>query len=204
MMTIVTSNAEDIENVVLPSIMGDIRNVDIYVSKNRENVNAQDKNGRTMLQYAAEYGDVETVRLLFANNADTDKCDHIHQTPLHWATRNHQPGTVKVLLDNKANVEFPTHKGRTPLQFAAMCSKNKLEFSKEVSQLLLDYNACPLASDKFESCAFDRAWDFHNEPIVRLYETEEVSYHYDFVFSFVNLSKGLFLFFSGALEKSHA
>lgn len=59
-----------------------LKSVPLY-NNSFNNLQLHFQNGRTMLQYAAEYGDVETVRLLFANNADTDKCDHVRSILLH-------------------------------------------------------------------------------------------------------------------------
>ncbi|KAI1302722.1 ankyrin repeat-containing domain protein [Xylaria venustula] len=80
---------------------------------------AKDKNDRTVLSWAAEGGNDDTVGVLLENGAEVDSRDHTNRTPLSYAAASGSADTVKVLLDGSAEIDSRDHDNRTPLSFAA-------------------------------------------------------------------------------------
>lgn len=98
------------------------------------------------LHLAAQYGHVETVKLLLENGADIkaycemDKLDDWwggddHITPLHLAVWYEHVETVKLLLKNGADIHASTGLLNTPIHFAAM--RRDYDPKLEVFELLL-------------------------------------------------------------------
>jgi len=89
-----------------------------YVNPDRSN-----KQGRTLLSWAAENGHEGIVKLLLERkDVNPDSTDMMYgQTPLSWAAEKGQEGIVKLLLGRKdVNPDAPdTMFGRTPLSWAA-------------------------------------------------------------------------------------
>jgi nucleoside phosphorylase len=76
---------------------------------------------RTLLSYAAEYGDAPIVQQLLATGqVDPDFKDSNERTPLSYAAENGHEAVVKLLLEtNRVNPDFRDSNGRTPLSYAA-------------------------------------------------------------------------------------
>ncbi|XP_050305118.1 putative ankyrin repeat protein RF_0381 [Anthonomus grandis grandis] len=77
-------------------------------------INSFDPKGYTLLHYAAEYGNLETVEKLLALKAFPDILNSKRQTPLHLACLNNHTGIVKLLLQHNANVNAKDAIGETP------------------------------------------------------------------------------------------
>lgn len=78
-------------------------------------VNHKDDEGRYPLHIAAETGQVETLQLLFQQEAVLDATDNTGATALHHAARQNHDGAVALLLAAGANVNAQTQRGKTPL-----------------------------------------------------------------------------------------
>ncbi|WP_264688569.1 ankyrin repeat domain-containing protein [Wolbachia endosymbiont (group B) of Catoptria pinella] len=93
------------------------------------NIDANDKNGNTLLYSAAEIGDLNLVKLLLDNGANIEAKNGKYQaTPLHGAVLNEKLSVVKLLLDRSANVNAEDKDNWTPLHYAA--DTNSLDIVK--------------------------------------------------------------------------
>ena len=72
----------------------------------QKDVNARDKDGRTLLHYAANKGYLEIVRLLLEKGANINVQDNDGRTPLHEAMSYHALGVARFLVENGANVNL--------------------------------------------------------------------------------------------------
>jgi ankyrin repeat protein len=84
-------------------------------------VDSKDKNGRTPLSWAADYGQEATVKqLLDTGKVEVDSRDNNGRSPLSWAARNGQEATVKRLVDtSKVDLDSRDNYGQTTLSWAA-------------------------------------------------------------------------------------
>lgn len=97
-------------------------------------VNTVDKKfGKTPLCWAAEYGQLEVVKLLLNHGADFSLADLIGRKPLLWAARYGYKRVVQLLLDRGDSVDSKDKNGRTPLSLAAR------EGHMDVVKLLIKY-----------------------------------------------------------------
>ncbi len=64
-------------------------------------LNARQKDGKTALHYAAQYGPAEALRLLLAAGADATLRDANGQTPLDLATANRRPANAELLSNQR-------------------------------------------------------------------------------------------------------
>jgi hypothetical protein len=81
----------------------------------RASITAEDHNGQTALQWAAENGKKEVVELLLANKAEIDARSSNGRTPLHLAVINGHKDVVELLLANKADVNAQDKRNLTAL-----------------------------------------------------------------------------------------
>jgi len=78
------------------------------------NIHATDNDGSTPLHFAAEYGNLEVVKLLLKRGADKNLKDKYGNTPLESAKSRHQPH-VGPLWNNTEVIEA-LQSDRIPLQ----------------------------------------------------------------------------------------
>jgi FOG: Ankyrin repeat len=104
----------------------------------------QDKEGRTPLSWAAEYGHTEVVKTLLSDGrVDPDRQDNNGQTPLSWAARKGHTEVVKCLLgDGRVDPDRQDNHGTTPLDCAS--SHGHMEIIKA---LLCDSQVDPNGQD---------------------------------------------------------
>lgn len=126
--------------------------------KNPRLVHAHDRDGRTPLHFAAEFGHIEFVKLLLEKGADVNGGEETGVTPLALAE---DPDIVELLLEHKANAngESPTgtalqnaaksyaHYGQLPFQLHDDNPREKVETAairsnwRQITKLLLDAGA---------------------------------------------------------------
>ena len=87
----------------------------ILDSIDRTMVDAEDASGKTLLSWAAEKDDVNTVSRLLAAGANPNKVDKGGRTPLHFAAQTlDSNGCVAQLIAAKAHIEMKDWKGQYP------------------------------------------------------------------------------------------
>jgi uncharacterized protein len=126
----------------------DAETVKKLLSENTQIVNEIDENGRTMLSWAAQQGNLEIVKILLRNGAEINSCDsESMESPLHNAIIEDNIETALYLIDNGADLKMYDVAGRTPLHVLA----NK-------KALGLWENGCDLIVDKIleHGVEFDR------------------------------------------------
>lgn len=84
----------------------------------RASANSRDRTGCTPLMWAAERGEVETVRRLLEAGADPRAVSTFGFTALGQAAASDAAEVIALLLDAGVPVDQPTIGGRTPLQLA--------------------------------------------------------------------------------------
>ena len=112
-----------------------------YLLRRGDNPDFTDPGGRTPLDYAAEHGNTEIIKMLLDGGARTDYRDKFGSTALHWAAERGHVEAVQMLLDAKAPVDAQNRQGITPLMLAA--SDDKVE----VVKVLLKAGADPKKQD---------------------------------------------------------
>lgn len=100
-------------------------------------VDDEDRDGRTALEYAAADGRADLVDLLLRAGARPDHADRRGRTALHFAAQAHAPGICETLLAAGAPVDAVDAHGNTPLSTAVFESRGR----GEVITLLLRHGA---------------------------------------------------------------
>ena len=115
---------------------GDVRAIELLLNAGVP-VDSKNREGRTALSSAAEFGNIETVELLlkrkaFVNAASNEikegnwyKRAEGKRTPLHWAAVSGHILVAGKLLDAEANIESTTCNQRTPAVEAAQAQHFK-------------------------------------------------------------------------------
>ncbi len=99
---------------------------------NSNNIEVQDKFGRTLLHLAAKAGDLRKINLLCDDyNANIETQDNFGYTPILFATHSGKLSVVSLLLYYGANINAQDMYGSTPLHYAAQ------EGNLDMIQLLL-------------------------------------------------------------------
>lgn len=107
-----------------------------------------DDNGRTILHFACEEGDLNHLKMLLHAGADITKKTYKNETPLMLAVKNNSKEIVEYLLKetfySKSDyLEATDDAGRTALCYSIQYSKNT-----EIIKMLLDYGANTKIEDK--------------------------------------------------------
>jgi ankyrin repeat protein len=100
-----------------------------------DQLNQQDRSGRTLIFKYAARGDVETTESLLQAGASLQITDHAGWTPLHEACLEGHTEIVQLMLLYNADVDAPGGSGDTPLHDAIG------NFHVEVVKLLLNFGA---------------------------------------------------------------
>ena len=78
------------------------------------------------LHVAADYGQKDVAELLIAKGANIDAKGYENRTPLHTAVGSGHKDVAELLIANGADVNAKDERGQTPLHFAAMFPKQDL------------------------------------------------------------------------------
>jgi len=109
----------------------------------KQNVNRQNPDGSTPLQWAVYNGDVAEAKRLLRAGADVSLANKYGATPMGLAAEVGNTEMLKVLLEAGANVESPNADGQTALLAVARTG------NVEAAQLLLDHGAAVDAKERF-------------------------------------------------------
>ncbi|KAL1490310.1 hypothetical protein ABEB36_013026 [Hypothenemus hampei] len=125
------------------------------------NVNVTDKNGKTVLHLAAEYGNYDMVQFLVAKGVNVNAIDINGKTVLYWAAKSGNLNVVEFLLVKGANVDTIDKEGVTVLHWAA------LYFGLDLVQLLMTKGANVNAVDNCGNTILHQAAKSGNLDVVR-------------------------------------
>lgn len=109
-------SAADIEDFAWAVKTEDIPNVNKFITQ--LGVNVKDKNGRTPMHWAADYGHASVIELLAKKGADINAKDRFGITPLLAAVYDGRTSAVKALLAHGANKTIKDSDGKTPKECA--------------------------------------------------------------------------------------
>lgn len=106
------------------AIKGDLNAVKAFLEKNRELLESKNKDGMTLLFFAARGNRRKVVEYLLSQGADVnDPCDS-GKTALHDVAFWGEPEMAQLLILNGANVSVRDKQGLTPLMWA-MSNRNQ-------------------------------------------------------------------------------
>lgn len=103
-----------------------LKDVETFLEKYPDQVNARDNSDRTPLYWAARANHIDVCEALLAAGADVNAATRDGWTPLHTAVYNKKPEAVELLLANGAEVNVQNSEGETPLHWAARRGKKNL------------------------------------------------------------------------------
>jgi len=95
-----------------------VRTCKIALESGLFDVNMQNKNGKTALDYVLGREDYNIVKLLLDNGANVNMQNKYGYTALMYAVDREDYNTVKLLLDNGADVNMQNKYGYTALDYA--------------------------------------------------------------------------------------
>jgi|GEM_PF-1253826 len=121
------------------------------LDKHPNQLNAQDKEGSTLLHKAAEAGQTDVVEYLLSRGARMDIPDNNGYFPLNWAIMLQHVDTVRLFIQKGAPVTQKSIGGMTPLHDAAYAG------NKDIVELLIAKGARLDAKDDLEKIPFELA-----------------------------------------------
>ena len=122
-----------------------------------DNPNAPNKNGNTLILYAASNGHTEIVKILIPLTDNPNAPNEIGWTPIHYAASNGQIEIVKILAPLTDNPNAPNyHNGGTPIY------KAEHNGSTEIVKILASLTNNPNAPNAF-GCT--PSWEHRKLPI---------------------------------------
>ena len=87
-------------------------------NRNKIDYNIVDNNNRTLLMFAAAFGDKEIINEIVKYGNKIDKTDNNGQTALHWAVQYNKYDSVEELIRLKANPNIKDDYSRLPIDIA--------------------------------------------------------------------------------------
>jgi len=115
--------------------MGRIKIVEALIASGANINDVQDRDGLSLLHWAAIGGHADVCQFLINADIDVDCQDLAGRTALHYAAYGGYVNSMLVLLENKASFNSQDREGVTSLHWA--CSKGHMDAVK----LLIQYNA---------------------------------------------------------------
>jgi uncharacterized protein len=99
------------------NITGD---VETLVEQHQADIDEIDSNGgRTALDYAVSFDNVELAHFLLDHRAHVDARDKLGNTALHWAAQLGKLDMMRLLIEAKATIDIQSREGLTPIMEAA-------------------------------------------------------------------------------------
>ena len=87
-------------------------------NRSKIDYNIVDNNSRTLLMFAAAFGDKEIINEIVKYGNRIDKTDNNGQTALHWAVQYNKYDSVEELIRLKANPNIKDDYSRLPIDIA--------------------------------------------------------------------------------------
>ena len=87
-------------------------------NRSKIDYNIVDNNNRTLLMFAASYGDKEIINEIVKYGNGIDKTDNNGQTALHWAVWYNKYDSVEELIRLNANPNIEDNDSRRPIDIA--------------------------------------------------------------------------------------
>ncbi|WP_333023370.1 ankyrin repeat domain-containing protein [Wolbachia endosymbiont of Pentidionis agamae] len=104
-----------------------LKKINEYINNNIDvDVHYVDEEGKTLLHYAAKYGNIKGVTFLIEKGADFNAKDHNGWTPLHLAAKCGHTKVIDVLIKHRADVNSLDKCGYTPLHYEKDLKTKKL------------------------------------------------------------------------------
>lgn len=120
-------------------------------------VDAVDSSGRTLLFYAARYGQLDVATQLIQTGCSPNEKDLLGNTPLHEAIEKGHLEIAEILLkEGSADVNMIGFNGETPLMAAV--SRGQLDALKLLDRYGADVNVCDADGDSPIYRALERGW----------------------------------------------
>jgi len=112
-------------------------------------IDERDRDGRTLLMFAALNERKSVAAYLIERGADVNAADNIGFTPLHFAVQDHSDSVLELLLASGANVNAQDSFGNSPLMRANMATPLPL------FETLLRHGADPKLKNNFGMSSVD-------------------------------------------------
>ena len=143
-----------IDEVFQSAKEGEIGRLEIALNRHPGQVNIRDSTGRTMLHWAAKYGQHEVAELLLSAGADRDALDKRKVTPLYLAAVFNNRNVFDLLLAQGASLEISDLDGQNLLHHAVFWKQ------ADLMELLiakgLNLNATDFAGNTPLHCAVEK------------------------------------------------
>ena len=104
-------------------------------NRSKIDYNIVDNNNRTLLMFAASFGDKEIINEIVKYGNKIDKTDNNGQTALHWAVQYNKYDSVEELIRLNANPNIKDDYSRLPIDIA------EYEGYEEIYQFLNNLNS---------------------------------------------------------------
>jgi uncharacterized protein len=117
------------------------------------NIEAKDKDKRTLLHYAVIENKIDLAKLLLENGADSNVNDKNQWKPLHFAAQNNNVEIAQVLIQYGADINAQDEFGNTVIWRAVFSSQGK----GDMIRFLLSNGAKPEIKNNKNVSALDLA-----------------------------------------------
>ena len=115
------------------------------------NLDWQDNDGRTALDWCAWKNHPELARILIEAGADLNIQRNDGWTALHWCARNNRPEIARMLVDAGVDVNIQRNDGMTALH---LCAYNN---NSDIAKMLIDAGADKTIQDDYGRIPYDYA-----------------------------------------------
>jgi len=126
--TVLTGSESEAIGIHEAAAKGDLAKVKAFLKKDAKLIDADDKNNKEPLHWAAEKGHLQVVEFLISQGADVNAKNVADETPLHYSAGYGYKDIVKLLVSKGAAVNEKTKQGHTPLSYATM--RNQVDIMK--------------------------------------------------------------------------
>jgi len=137
--TALAGTESEVVGIHQAALNGDLAKVKEFLKKDAQLIDADGRNNKEPLHWAAERGHLEVVEFLISKGADMNAKNVEDETPLHYAAGYGYLDVVKLLVSKSAAVNAKTKNGSTPVSYAA--SQNRVDIVKFLMEKGADVTA---------------------------------------------------------------